>query len=642
MQNQVTSITDIPRDVTKNEVDQFGITSFEKGLVKFIEHTNTPITIALQGEWGSGKTSLMNSLNNSLCKNNNCLYHSVWLNTWEHALMKDAESTLVAIILQLTKEVVKIANLDEAKSKKVLTKALNIGRGLGKSLAKNVGNKVLDGLGDAVADQLNVSETESNIGEIRNELENIIAECIEKDSKHGFIFFIDDLDRIDPPVAVNLLELLKNIFNLNHCVFVLAIDYDVVVKGLEPKFGIRTDANEREFRSFFDKIIQVPFSMPVASYGVDTFLRESLSSINYLEENQLSNVDLMSHLSSISGLSVGTNPRSLKRLINSLSLINCINDVKGNKSNDEVIDNDLKAIVNFALVSLQIAYPPVYNLLNTEPDFTSWNDATARKLNLAELSDEVQRKLDDTEEFDEIWEKVLFRVCERDNFLKRKALNISRILNKLKLLIEEKEETVEDTIVSVIKLSSVTNVDAVEPTKEIDYHKGEILKSIRRRLFDYYKVNHPTIASKIKPLGARVQSNARIQFLLNDRQDITLRTHYYNGQIRLIIMGHEWVLKDKGMPFEEHARALGKEEHYNKMYNDFTTITENTRFEQSEWLDYTGRQHGFKYITLYLYYSLPTPENFKEPEHIQAIAEILLKLQPIQKMMQQLRWASEQ
>jgi hypothetical protein len=41
-------------------------------------------------------------------------------------------------------------------------------------------------------------------------------------------------------------------------VFVLAIDYDVVIKGLEPKFGKFSEKNEREFRSFFDKIIQFP------------------------------------------------------------------------------------------------------------------------------------------------------------------------------------------------------------------------------------------------------------------------------------------------------------------------------------------------------------------------------------------------
>ena len=55
---------------------------------------------------------------------------------------------------------------------------------------------------------------------------------------------------------IEILELLKNIFDLEKCVFILAIDYDVVIKGLKPKFGELTDANEREFRSFFDICLQ--------------------------------------------------------------------------------------------------------------------------------------------------------------------------------------------------------------------------------------------------------------------------------------------------------------------------------------------------------------------------------------------------
>ena len=65
----------------------------------------------------------------------------------------------------------------------------------------------------------------------------------------SFVIFIDDLDRLDPPVAVQVLELLKNIFDLEKCVFVLAIDYQVVVKGLKDKFGEPTEENEWEFLS---------------------------------------------------------------------------------------------------------------------------------------------------------------------------------------------------------------------------------------------------------------------------------------------------------------------------------------------------------------------------------------------------------
>ena len=42
----------------------------------------------------------------------------------------------------------------------------------------------------------------------------------------------------------SLSRALKNMFSIPHCVFVLAIDYQVVVKGLEDKFGPQTEANE--------------------------------------------------------------------------------------------------------------------------------------------------------------------------------------------------------------------------------------------------------------------------------------------------------------------------------------------------------------------------------------------------------------
>ena len=54
------SIIDVPRKHTQE--DLFGIQVYQDALIKYIRLTDTPITIALQGEWGSGKTSLMNLL----------------------------------------------------------------------------------------------------------------------------------------------------------------------------------------------------------------------------------------------------------------------------------------------------------------------------------------------------------------------------------------------------------------------------------------------------------------------------------------------------------------------------------------------------------------------------------------------------
>ena len=47
---------DIP--VETPEQDEFGIGKYVKGLCSFIKSSDTPITIALHGEWGSGKPRL--------------------------------------------------------------------------------------------------------------------------------------------------------------------------------------------------------------------------------------------------------------------------------------------------------------------------------------------------------------------------------------------------------------------------------------------------------------------------------------------------------------------------------------------------------------------------------------------------------
>ena len=117
-----------------------------------------------------------------------------------------------------------------------------------------------------------------------------------------------------------ILELLKNIFNIEHCIFVVAIDYQVVVKGLKSKFGEPNENNEWEFRAFFDKIIQLPFMMPVGDYNLENYVENLLEETSYFNKKEMT-VLKSSKLSRIVRLTIGTNPRALKRLVNSLSLI---------------------------------------------------------------------------------------------------------------------------------------------------------------------------------------------------------------------------------------------------------------------------------------------------------------------------------
>ena len=557
----------IDKPVTLSDQDMFGIARYENALKQFIEEAETPLTIALQGEWGSGKTSLMNMLRHHLCEADNASFYSVWINTWQHSIMSDPENAIVSILKGIINQLGNASKKTAEEKKKrigpILDRAVKIA-GIG---AANVAGKMFLGVSnmgsemkaayDSSKEKKDMPETgDSKIADLRNSIADLINEILKEDNndKHkGFLFFIDDLDRIDPPVAVQILELLKNIFDLEHCIYILAIDYDVVVKGLKPKFGELNDKNAREFRSFFDKIIQLPFSMPVGSYQIDNFLIDMLGHIKYLTDDEIKNEELKKNLSEMAGYSVGKNPRSLKRLTNILSLIQLMtkeiekgNAGSGQTSEDVLIDKQ----VNFALVCLQITYPLVYNTLLDYPNFLQWGNedpnsdglALVKKLSLQELSEEQQRKLEKQgTDFDDPWEKILFRICIKDSYLASRVVDISRLLNKISLIISkgetEDKETIANevalTIEQLIRFSAVTNVHASEESvsnKKIeDFNPSGWLCQFRDKFV-------PKLNSLLKGFDTIKCTNKRVRGQLN--MIFGKSQEAPNGEAR-ITMGHD-------------------------------------------------------------------------------------------------------
>ena len=461
--------------------DSLDMNSYAEALTKFIKDAEAPLTIALQGEWGSGKTSLMNALKKNLVDDNGAPYYGVWVNTWQYALMSDPEEAIVKILLGIIGQITSAAQTPEEERRSLFKKVLSVGRSVVTQVVAKQTGVDIDKTIDAIKEDGNASGM-SSVESLKKELGSLIDNTLK--NKRGYLFFIDDLDRIDPPVAVQILELLKNIFDLEKCIFVLAIDYGVVVKGLKPKFGEMTPENEREFRSFFDKIIQLPFSMPVGSYKIDKFLMSSLVKIGYIEAKEENDKTLCEAMASYTLDSVGTNPRALKRLINYLSLIRLLID----KTESKEDDNDLKnwKDILFALVSLQIQYPKVYDALVASPDFPKWGAEFEQTMHLPALKEGEAEKLKTMTEFDELWEQMLFRFCRRDAFLEARALNISRILNRIKARIEAANanggsESVGDTVEWLLRLSAVTNVKS-EPAQQssvVNFNRSEFLKDMR-------------------------------------------------------------------------------------------------------------------------------------------------------------------
>ena len=76
--------------------DDLDIGIHSKSLIEFIQKTETPITVGIQGEWGSGKTSLIKSIYHDFSSNQEC--KQIWINSWEYSLLSSPEESLLKII----------------------------------------------------------------------------------------------------------------------------------------------------------------------------------------------------------------------------------------------------------------------------------------------------------------------------------------------------------------------------------------------------------------------------------------------------------------------------------------------------------------------------------------------------------------
>ena len=407
-EDETTNIVDIPQSPLAD--DLLGQSSYISALSNFIRHAQTPMTIAVQGEWGCGKTSLMNAIAGQVCQNydrlcqlntaemqepadeepepqqkgfRNCL--GVWINTWQYSILKNDSEAQVAVIRGVARELssqmdglMGSSSVVKEAGRKLLSSISGIALTAAKvgASAAGINPLSLSGLDELVRTQENGSEY------FRDKLRKSVAMYLEEYNKthrrsrvDSIIFFIDDLDRLDPPVAVQVLSLLKNLFEVPKCIFMLAIDYEVVVQGLSSRFGVRTEANEREFRSFFDKIIQLNFRVPLESYRLDEFISTLLKKIKYLQNvKERDAIAVIKATQEFTLLSCGRNPRSIKRMFNTLSLTREIHRL--HPTSLEEGNRGLFLQLLFGVVCLQAAYPRIYDELVKRPNLYDWLDSS--------------------------------------------------------------------------------------------------------------------------------------------------------------------------------------------------------------------------------------------------------------------------
>ena len=214
------------------------------------------VSFAINAKWGEGKTYFISMWKTQIEENEKDV--AVYYNAWEN---DDCDSAILPLLYNI------VSNEEDRDSDRFLEYIKIFMKTLGINTIKFGVNKVF---GDNKEIAKIISES---IGEKKDySISDIFSEFDEyygkrkklQESLRSFVpnggnlwIFVDDLDRCNPTFAINTLECIKHFFNIEHIIFIFAIDYHHLTKSSEQIYGREIDS-ESYMKKFFDVIYQLP------------------------------------------------------------------------------------------------------------------------------------------------------------------------------------------------------------------------------------------------------------------------------------------------------------------------------------------------------------------------------------------------
>lgn len=235
-------------------------------LAGFIGRLNGPFVMALDSPWGTGKTTLIRMLKAKLEQDN---FQCIYFNAWQVDYVIDPLVALVASVdsIQLgTAEartafqaslntVKKITSAVAKRSVVAVAKAATLG---GLDLEKDLEAVAAEVAGGFAGDAVEAFQKEKTaLDRFRSELEKAVAQLQKSGKKPSLIICIDELDRCRPTFAIEMLERIKHLFDVQGIVFVLSIDKAQLESSTAAVYGERINAPE-----YLRRFIDVEYSLP--------------------------------------------------------------------------------------------------------------------------------------------------------------------------------------------------------------------------------------------------------------------------------------------------------------------------------------------------------------------------------------------
>lgn len=339
--------------------DGLGFAAYAKVLAGAALGTPGPFTIGVFGEWGTGKTSLLQMVKGHLDDQNHIV--TVWFNAWRY---EQEEHPIVPLVATIVKEIEAKRDLPEklavtAKSLVTALRAVAYGfsgkakialPGFAEIEAAFVAKDMID------RDEKLRSDPLLDRSLYYQSFERLSALRLSGQLK--IVILVDDLDRCFPDQAIKLLESMKLILSQPGFIFMLGVSRRVLEGYLEHRYEKQYGLADFKGAAYLDKIVQLPFPIPPHSGRMEQF------SATLLNRLQPSDRKALEEILPLIGVACGNNPRATVRFVNNLLVDKAINLALAQKGLMEEISMPFFAVTR----ALQQRWPRMFDVLERDPD----------------------------------------------------------------------------------------------------------------------------------------------------------------------------------------------------------------------------------------------------------------------------------
>ena len=229
--------------------------SSSKPFANTLMNIEPPTVFAVDGPWGTGKTTFVRMLTAYL---GNQGVKVVSINAWETDYVGDPLTALAAAFLKETEHAEQTLREQFKKTAIAVcrTAAPAVIRLASISLGVDtiVGNELGSLLAKAAEDRLNgFREDADAIVAFRSNLCKLAASS----SDQPVVVIVDELDRCRPDYAVQAMEVIKHLFDVENVLFVLTVNRSQLDESVRTLYGTPKDP-ESYFRRFFDVELRLP------------------------------------------------------------------------------------------------------------------------------------------------------------------------------------------------------------------------------------------------------------------------------------------------------------------------------------------------------------------------------------------------